>query len=142
MSTPCPCPRPPGGSVTCAGNQFAYCHRINGELRSGCIPIDAPNDARPTPSNIAMYFGLAMSAAEVPDWNARFTVHAQIDEAGVPGRRLEGSLGHFLYEAMDSGRIVQLIGEGRVRVEELLLRFPAIWSRQRQEPEHLFHSTF
>lgn len=142
MSTPCPCPHPPGGSVTCAGNQFAYCHRINGDLRSGCIPISAADGERPTPSNIVTYFSSAMSAAEVPDWQARFIVHAQIDEVGASGSTLQGNLGHFLYEAMDSGRIVQLIGQRRERVEELLLRFPSIWSRQRQEPEHLFHSTF
>jgi len=83
-----------------------------------------------------------MSAAEVPDWDARFIVHAQIDEVGGSGHTLGGNLGQFLYEAMDSGRIVQLIGERRGRIEEMLLRFPSIWSRQRQEPEHLFRTTF
>lgn len=36
MSNTCECPSPPGGSVRCAPDQFAYCVVVRGKAKTGC----------------------------------------------------------------------------------------------------------
>lgn len=36
MSNTCQCPDPPGGSVRCPSDSFAYCYVNQGKLKSGC----------------------------------------------------------------------------------------------------------
>ena len=36
MSNTCQCPDPPGGSVACASDHFAYCIVVRGKAKTGC----------------------------------------------------------------------------------------------------------
>ena len=36
MLNRCDCPNPPGGTVTCAPDHFAYCMVVRGKIRTGC----------------------------------------------------------------------------------------------------------
>jgi hypothetical protein len=141
MTTCCPCPKPPGGGVTCASNQFAYCHRLGGELRSGCIPI-VGSEERPSRHLVSIHFDRAMEAASIRQWSSSFEVLGLGKSSESPRQDLSvfgGDVNALLYEGMDSGRVVVLRG---FKPQVFLMRFPSIWSRNRQNPGPNFQSAF
>lgn len=143
MITSCPCPNPPGGVVTCASNQFAYCHRINGALRSGCIAITGPSE-RPSQYTVSIHFNNAMEAAGIPQWWRSFDVVRLSGTSAYPSPgsglgAFGGDVDALLYESMDSGRFVILRGLER---QVFLMRFPSIWQGYRQSPEPNFGGAF
>lgn len=143
MITSCPCPNPPGGGVICASNQFAYCHRINGALRSGCVAIAGPSE-RPSQYTVSIHFNSAMEVAGIPKWWRSFEVvrlggTSESPSLGPGLGEFGGNVGALLYEGMDSGRFVILRG---VESQLFLMRFPSIWLGYRQSPEPNFGGAF
>jgi hypothetical protein len=47
MARTCPCPNPPGGSVTCSDDQLAMCGYRDGQIVSGCF--DPPHGEASSP---------------------------------------------------------------------------------------------
>lgn len=142
-TTRCPCPHPPGGSVTCEGSQFAYCHVIDGEVRSGCIPSPRKSTRPPTTSAIVPLFKEVLASAGFDDRFARNVVYYA--DAGQPlPWRFQPDLGafpEFLELAMQNGLAIGLILGDRgdylrsQGTSMLLVRFPSIWARHDASPE-------
>jgi hypothetical protein len=134
MNTKCPCPQPPGGSVTCEGHQFAYCHVIGGKVQSGCIPIPPTQAARPTLDTMLPLFWDTVTSAGFKNLSGRYLFSSSDgDSASPPWRIKPGSLdaSRFLFDSMDEGSVIVLTDRDASSPlgEVLLIRFPHIWSR-------------
>jgi hypothetical protein len=130
--TTCECPNPPGGSVSCAPTQFAYCRRVGAALVSGCITVDIDKH-RPAPGKVQSALERALRAAGLDDWtnerSVRFVNESYDIISPISGLEIEQTL----YRAMIAHHVVVLVIEAEYRAgwldgPLLYVRFPAIWA--------------
>lgn len=141
MTTQCPCPHPPGGSVTCEGKQFAYCHVVDGEVQSGCIPIPSTQRGRPAENEMLRLLVQVLESGDFPMYSLSRLSIALPPEFPSRDRliRMNTNANLFLFESMLEGNPVTLVDEAARQFRGpwpmmLLLRFPGIWSRFSSEP--------
>lgn len=144
MTTSCPCPHPPGGSVTCGGNQFAFCHFVEGELQSGCIPIPRTQKTRPTAAQLWPILGEVLEFAGFEGWERRFVFAFPKNSSTMEWNQFSEPYAStdLLFEAMVNGTVIGLLSRKafhspiRSQGDVMLLRFPGIWSRSDNKPTY------
>lgn len=131
--TTCACPNPPGGKVSCAAGQFAYCHRVGTTLESGCISIAEPAGRRPSRIDVGPVLEAALYTAGFAtffDYRHAYILDADLNPLPWADTR---DAGDRLYEAMVNGRVVALLSE-LIMLKELspsrllYVRFPTVWA--------------
>lgn len=142
-TTLCPCPHPPGGSVTCEGTQFAYCHIVDGEVRSGCIPIPKKINTPPTKATIVPLFKYVLVSAGFEDWVGLDGVYYATTNQPQPWRfrATSDDLPETLEFAMKNGLSIGLISANHDSPRDLrspymlLIRFPGNWTQHDASPQ-------
>ena len=149
MITQCPCPRPPGGSVTCEGHQFAYCHVVKGEVQSGCIPIPSWPQAAPSEARILSLFNKVLTGVGFEEWTHEgVLIVPDRSFADQTIQFLTSSATHVLHQSMRKGAVVSLckstdsLRKTPLLDVWLLVRFPQIWSNSGGEPYSPAHGAW
>jgi hypothetical protein len=101
----CPCPNPPGGSITCRPDQLAFCAIENGAIRSGCVDM---------PREITMGLQRVYDYNVLPSSEFLCWVFGAMTERSLDVATLELELQTHGVDGLRDKKILELLKNGQV----------------------------